>query len=243
MVHHLAHRQQRGGGEPLELEPVNFWAATLVLAVASESSRRRRVEQVGTQPELLERAPPSDTAAPLGQLWTETMMSEELGYGSTEPNAVRAALATLAAFVTIGFLPLMVFVDDIAASGRASSTSNGGGLPSRHSSSEDSPACSRTRLARSSRAWPEQDNGSVAPGNQRPAEARRRWCRAWREGPCAKGGLSRRDGTRARRRRGACHATPLPWRSIRVSSCAAPASGWARGSWLGGREGRAGAAG
>ena len=40
------------------------------------------------------------------ELWTETMMSEELGYGSTEPNEVRAALATLVAFVTIGFLPL-----------------------------------------------------------------------------------------------------------------------------------------
>jgi vacuolar iron transporter family protein len=45
------------------------------------------------------------------------MMSEELGYGSTEPNEVRAALATLAAFVTIGFLPLMVFVYDLAAPG------------------------------------------------------------------------------------------------------------------------------
>jgi hypothetical protein len=37
------------------------------------------------------------------ELWTQTMMSEELGFGSTEPNEFRAALATLAAFLTIGF--------------------------------------------------------------------------------------------------------------------------------------------
>jgi hypothetical protein len=43
------------------------------------------------------------------------MMSEELGFGSTEPNEFRAALATLAAFLTIGFLPLMVFVYDLCA--------------------------------------------------------------------------------------------------------------------------------
>jgi vacuolar iron transporter family protein len=51
------------------------------------------------------------------ELWTETMMSEELGFGSTEPNEFRAALATLAAFLTIGFLPLMVFAYDLAAPG------------------------------------------------------------------------------------------------------------------------------
>jgi VIT1/CCC1 family predicted Fe2+/Mn2+ transporter len=50
-------------------------------------------------------------------LWTETMMSEELGYGSTEPNEFRAALATLVAFLTIGFLPLLVYVYDIAVPG------------------------------------------------------------------------------------------------------------------------------
>ena len=51
------------------------------------------------------------------ELWTETMMIEELGYGSTEPNEYRAALATLAAFLTVGFLPLLVFVYDLAAPG------------------------------------------------------------------------------------------------------------------------------
>jgi hypothetical protein len=41
MVHHLAHRQRRGGNEPLELEPVNFWAATPMLAVAIDFHRAR----------------------------------------------------------------------------------------------------------------------------------------------------------------------------------------------------------
>ena len=50
-------------------------------------------------------------------LWTETMMSEELGFGATTPNEFRAAAATLVAFLTVGFLPLMVFVYDVAAPG------------------------------------------------------------------------------------------------------------------------------
>jgi VIT1/CCC1 family predicted Fe2+/Mn2+ transporter len=50
--------------------------------------------------------------------WTETMMREELGFASTEPNEVRAALATLVAFVTVGFLPLAAYVYDLAAPGR-----------------------------------------------------------------------------------------------------------------------------
>ena len=51
------------------------------------------------------------------QLWAETMMSEELGFGSTEPNEFRAAFATLAAFLIVGFLPLMAFAYDLAAPG------------------------------------------------------------------------------------------------------------------------------
>ena len=51
------------------------------------------------------------------ELWAETMMSEELGFGSSVPNEYRAALSTLAAFLTIGFLPLMVYVYDLAAPG------------------------------------------------------------------------------------------------------------------------------
>jgi VIT1/CCC1 family predicted Fe2+/Mn2+ transporter len=48
------------------------------------------------------------------ELWTETMMSEELGFGSTERNEFRAAAATLVAFVVVGFLPLAPFVYDLA---------------------------------------------------------------------------------------------------------------------------------
>ena len=49
------------------------------------------------------------------ELWAETMMSEELGFSSSEPNEYRAALSTLAAFLTVGFLPLLVYVYDAAA--------------------------------------------------------------------------------------------------------------------------------
>jgi VIT1/CCC1 family predicted Fe2+/Mn2+ transporter len=49
------------------------------------------------------------------QLWTETMMSEELGYGLTERSELRAAGATLVAFLAVGFLPLLVFVYNLAA--------------------------------------------------------------------------------------------------------------------------------
>jgi VIT1/CCC1 family predicted Fe2+/Mn2+ transporter len=50
-------------------------------------------------------------------VWTETMMSDELGFGSSEHNEFRAAAATLVAFLAVGFLPLLVFVYDLAAPG------------------------------------------------------------------------------------------------------------------------------
>jgi vacuolar iron transporter family protein len=50
-------------------------------------------------------------------LWAETMMTEELGYGSSEPNELRAAASTLLAFLTVGFLPLAAFVYDLIAPG------------------------------------------------------------------------------------------------------------------------------
>ena len=50
-------------------------------------------------------------------VWVETMMRDELGYGSNVGSEYRAALATLVAFLTIGFLPLMVYVYDLAAPG------------------------------------------------------------------------------------------------------------------------------
>jgi vacuolar iron transporter family protein len=51
------------------------------------------------------------------EVWAETMMSEELGFGTTEPNEYRAAFATLAAFLVVGSLPLLVFIYDLAAPG------------------------------------------------------------------------------------------------------------------------------
>jgi VIT1/CCC1 family predicted Fe2+/Mn2+ transporter len=50
------------------------------------------------------------------ELWAETMMREELGYGSTEPNEYRAAASTLFAFLLVGSVPLLVFVYDAVAS-------------------------------------------------------------------------------------------------------------------------------
>jgi VIT1/CCC1 family predicted Fe2+/Mn2+ transporter len=50
-------------------------------------------------------------------LWADTMMTEELGYGASQPNELRAAASTLLAFMTIGFLPLAAFVYDLIAPG------------------------------------------------------------------------------------------------------------------------------
>jgi VIT1/CCC1 family predicted Fe2+/Mn2+ transporter len=51
------------------------------------------------------------------RLWIETMMSEELGFGTTDPNEFRAAASTLVAFITVGSLPLLVFFYGLAAPG------------------------------------------------------------------------------------------------------------------------------
>ena len=51
------------------------------------------------------------------ELWTDTMMRDELGYGTAERDERRAALTTFVAFVTVGFLPLSVFVYDLVAPG------------------------------------------------------------------------------------------------------------------------------
>jgi vacuolar iron transporter family protein len=51
------------------------------------------------------------------ELWTETMMSEELGFSSVAPNEFRAALSTFVAFISVGFLPLAAFVYTIALPG------------------------------------------------------------------------------------------------------------------------------
>jgi hypothetical protein len=41
------------------------------------------------------------------ELWADTMMSEELGFGVAVPNEFRAASATFFAFLAVGFLPLL----------------------------------------------------------------------------------------------------------------------------------------
>jgi VIT1/CCC1 family predicted Fe2+/Mn2+ transporter len=51
------------------------------------------------------------------QVWVETMMTDELGYGPDNYEPLRSAGATLLAFVTVGFLPLAVFVVDAMAPG------------------------------------------------------------------------------------------------------------------------------
>ena len=51
------------------------------------------------------------------ELWAETMMREELGFASADRNEFRAALATFVAFLAIGFLPLAVYVYDLATPG------------------------------------------------------------------------------------------------------------------------------
>jgi VIT1/CCC1 family predicted Fe2+/Mn2+ transporter len=51
------------------------------------------------------------------RLWVDTMMSEELGMGGSATDPLRAGLATLLAFVIVGFLPLAVFVVDALAPG------------------------------------------------------------------------------------------------------------------------------
>jgi VIT1/CCC1 family predicted Fe2+/Mn2+ transporter len=56
------------------------------------------------------------------ELWVDTMMTEELGLSPTGRNELHAALATFSAFVTVGFLPLTVFVYDLAAPGEVTRT-------------------------------------------------------------------------------------------------------------------------
>jgi VIT1/CCC1 family predicted Fe2+/Mn2+ transporter len=51
------------------------------------------------------------------EVWVDTMMSEELGYGADATSPVRAAASTLVAFVVVGFIPLAAFVVDAAVPG------------------------------------------------------------------------------------------------------------------------------
>ena len=49
--------------------------------------------------------------------WIATMLSDELGFAPDAPRPIRAAAATFIAFVTVGFLPVAVFVLDLALPG------------------------------------------------------------------------------------------------------------------------------
>lgn len=49
--------------------------------------------------------------------WVETMMSEELGYGTDVESPGKAALATFTAFVLIGSLPLIPFLLNLLSEG------------------------------------------------------------------------------------------------------------------------------
>ncbi|WP_320668624.1 VIT1/CCC1 transporter family protein [Patulibacter defluvii] len=52
------------------------------------------------------------------RVWVDTMMREELGFAVGAPTPLRAAAATMAAFLVVGFLPLAVYVADLAVPGR-----------------------------------------------------------------------------------------------------------------------------
>jgi vacuolar iron transporter family protein len=86
---------------------------------AMPEGEREEIRQIfaakGFEGDDLERVVGVITSDP--ELWTETMMREELGFGATEPNEYRAAASTLTAFLTVGFLPLTVYVYDAAAAG------------------------------------------------------------------------------------------------------------------------------
>jgi VIT1/CCC1 family predicted Fe2+/Mn2+ transporter len=58
-----------------------------------------------------------DTITSDGERWVSTMLVEEHGHSPYAANEVRAAAATFAAFVVIGFVPLAAFVLDLLSPG------------------------------------------------------------------------------------------------------------------------------
>ena len=104
-----AERQQRERARRRELLHIR-------LVPEGEREEIRQIFAVkGFEGEDLERVVDVITSDPV--LWAETMMCEELGFGATVPNEYRAATATFAAFLAVGFLPLSVFIYDLAAPG------------------------------------------------------------------------------------------------------------------------------
>jgi VIT1/CCC1 family predicted Fe2+/Mn2+ transporter len=49
------------------------------------------------------------------RVWVDTMMTEELGYSPTDAQPLRAAAATFAAFLLIGFIPLSAFLIELVS--------------------------------------------------------------------------------------------------------------------------------
>lgn len=76
---------------------------------------REEIRQIfaakGFTDEDLERVVEVITSDP--ELWADTMMREELGFGAAERSELHAAAATFVAFVTVGVLPLLVYVYDL----------------------------------------------------------------------------------------------------------------------------------
>ena len=52
------------------------------------------------------------------RVWVDTMLREELDLPGVAPSPLRAAAATMVAFLVVGFLPLAVYVADLAIPGR-----------------------------------------------------------------------------------------------------------------------------
>lgn len=52
------------------------------------------------------------------RVWVDTMMQDELGYAGDAPDPLRSAMATMAAFLVVGFLPLAIYVADLLVPGR-----------------------------------------------------------------------------------------------------------------------------
>jgi VIT1/CCC1 family predicted Fe2+/Mn2+ transporter len=76
------------------------------------ADEREEIRQIsaakGFSGETLERVVETITNDP--RLWVDTMLTEELGLEADEPNPLRAALATGAAFLVVGLLPLIPFL-------------------------------------------------------------------------------------------------------------------------------------
>lgn len=104
-----AARQQRELARDEELRHIE------VVPAGEREELRQIFAAKGFEGDELERVVEVISSNP--DVWADTMMMEELGYGSTEPNEIRSAASTLLAFVTVGFLPLAAYVYDLAAPG------------------------------------------------------------------------------------------------------------------------------